>query len=147
MRVNSSWLLIPSLSRHVTVQEATVSEVRAFMMAGGESATYNLSLLTDLTHAEIEAMTAGEAHDVMVSIWDMNHEFFGDMTGRDAAFGDNLNGESDSDAERRESEALASLEQAVARMVRVGHVNAWDYPWRVFKAAVAEAEGAAGAKP
>ena len=37
----------------------------------------------------------------------------------------------------------SELEKAVARMVRCGHANAWDYPWAAFKAAVDEAEAGA----
>jgi hypothetical protein len=135
MRVNSILVEILSLDRPVQVRELTVADIRAFLLTGesGVSAR-DLCLLTDLLPELVARLSEAEARRLIEACLDINAAFFsGDSRGE-------LHSPASPDA--REQDAPATLEKAVARMVRIGHVNAWDYPWAVFKAAVEEVESA-----
>jgi hypothetical protein len=166
MRVNFTVLDVLPLSRYVTVREMTVAEIRIFIQSEdrgrkaedsqqpaaeppqddspqssviGHLYLRDLLLFTDLTPADIDRLNDEEIQRLIAEGLAINAAFFSEDGGQKTEDGQQPAAEPPQD-DSPQSSVVGHLEQAVARMVRVGHVNAWDYPWRVFKAAVAEAE-------
>ncbi|GHT96762.1 hypothetical protein AGMMS49545_22680 [Betaproteobacteria bacterium] len=122
MQTNFTLLEVLPLKRHVTVREMTVAEI---------------DLLSD---EECTRLTAEGLK--------MNEAFFSGNRGQvSGGRGTARRARTDLGGKASEDTATCNLSpdplnRAVARMVRCGHTNAWDYPWAVFVAAVEDAEGA-----
>jgi hypothetical protein len=118
----------PSIGRVVLVREMTVAEIRALMRLESESNLGVILLLTDITPRELATLDAPDMDRLLEQGFEINRAFFGEEWKESQA------PEAANDAPNN----LADLERAVARIIRCGHPNAWDYPWAVFDAAVEE---------
>lgn len=138
MRANFTLIEIPSIARAVTVREMSVAEIRVLMLIEGVSLG-SLLLFTDLSVAEHFKIQPDEAARLIAASLQINAAFFSEDRGQKTEDGQQPAAEPPQDG-CPQSSVIGHLEKAVARIVRVGHTNAWDYPWAVFKAAVEEAE-------
>jgi prophage DNA circulation protein len=125
-------ITLPNLPRPVVAREITLADARILAQTGGElTAQEMLLLVSDLSPACAAQISEEEIDRVLAAAIEVNQEFFGAAATAVEAAPDG-------------KKVAADLALACARMVEVGHANVWDYPWGVFKAAVAAAS--AGAK-
>jgi hypothetical protein len=136
MQSRKTVLNLPVLNRAVTVHELTVSDIRAISLSGAKSeedyAFYLYFYSTDLT-APLLARLSTPEHEAELAalveiILDLNKAFFEPPENGQSPIAPDPEG------------AARALEKSVARLIRCGHANAWDYPWRVFLSAAEEAE-------